>query len=163
MKRLLTVTAFCICCLIGAAEWTASYRTAKQRAIQENKKILIFFSGSDWCEPGRVLDRDLFRTDAFQQLASEKYVLYNADFPKYTKLGYETESRNRRLASRYGISHFPAVVVVDPKYGGLLVKQVGMSGGMTPKKLLEKLSKIEKSGARSERVRKALPAGKASE
>ena len=163
MKTLLTVSVFCICCLLGSAEWIGSYRTAQQRALQENKKILIFFSGSDWCELGRVLDRDLFRTDAFQRLASEKYVLYNADFPKYTKLGYETESRNRRLAVRYGINRFPAVVVVDPKYGGLLVKQVGMSGGMTPKKLLERLSKIEKAGVRSDRGRKTPPAGKASE
>lgn len=163
MKKLLTVFLSCICCLLGSAEWVASYRTAQQRALQQNKKILIFFSGSDWCEPGRNLDRDLFRTDAFQQLASEKYVLYNADFPKYTKLGYETESRNRRLASRFGINRFPAVVVVDPKYGGMLVKQVGMSGGMTPKKLLEKLAKIEKSGVRSNRGEKTPPAGKAAE
>ena len=163
MKNLLTMILFCFCCLLGSAEWISSYRAAQQKALRENKKILIFFSGSDWCEPGRVLDRDLFRTDAFQRLASEKYVLYNADFPKYIKLGYETESRNRHLASRYGINRFPAVVVVEPKYGTLLVKQVGMSGGMTPKKLLEKLSKIEKAGARSDRGLKTPPAGKAAE
>lgn len=163
MKKLTALLLAACCCLLGAAEWVSSYRTAQQRALRENKKILIFFSGSDWCEPGRVLDRDLFRTDAFQRLASEKYVLYNADFPKYTKLGYETEERNRRLAARYGISRFPAVVVVDPKYGGLLVKQVGMADGMTPKKLLEKLARIEKEANRSDRPRKNRPAGKASE
>ena len=165
MKFLTALMLFGLCCLLGGSEWVGSYREAQQRALRENKKILIFFSGSDWCEPGRVLERDLFRTEAFQRLASEKYVLYNADFPKYTKLGYGLEERNRRLASRYGISRFPAVVVVEPKYGSLLVKQVGMSGGMTPKKLLEKLSKIEKATARSGQVRKPgpAPAGKASE
>ena len=163
MRKLLTVFLLCLGCMLGAAEWVSSYRTAQQRALRENKKILIFFSGSDWCEQGRALDRDLFRTDAFQRLAAEKYVLYNADFPKYTKLGYEAEERNRRLASRYGITRFPAVIVVEPKFGTLLVKQVGLSGGMTPKKLLEKLSKVEKDTARSDRLRKPGSAGTASQ
>ena len=94
-----------------AGEWVESYRSARNMAIRQNKKILIFFSGSDWCASGRSLERDLFKTDAFQRLASEKYILYNADFPKYSRLGQETESRNRHLAARYGIHSFPAVVV----------------------------------------------------
>ena len=163
MRKLLISFLLSLGCMLSAAEWVSSYRTAQQQALRENKKILIFFSGSDWCELGRVLDRDLFRTEAFQKLAAEKYVLYNADFPKYRKLGYETEERNQRLASRYGITRFPAVIVVEPRYGGLLVKQVGLSGGMTPKKLLEKLSKIEKESARSDRLRKPGQAGKASQ
>lgn len=142
-----------------AGDWVDSYRTAKARAIRQNKKILIFFSGSDWCEAGRLLNRDLFRTAAFQRLASEKYILYNADFPKYTRLGQETEDRNKQLAARYGIHRFPAVVVVDPRFGSMLVKQVGMTG-MTPKKLLEQLSKIERETNRSFRLEKGRSAGK---
>jgi len=134
-------------CMAQAGEWIGSYHTAKKQSIRQNKKILIFFSGSDWCEAGRRLDRDLFRTRAFQDLADRKYVLYNADFPKYTRLGQETEERNKRLAARYGIHRFPAVVVVEPRFGSLLVKQIGVTE-TTPKQLLDKLSKIEKETAR---------------
>ena len=149
MKRFLLLALLCCCAwLLSAGEWVSSYSAAKKQALRENKKILIFFSGSDWCEAGRNLNRDLFRTRAFQLLADEKYVLYNADFPRYSRLGQEAEDRNRHLARRYGISRFPAVVVIDPKFGSLLVKQVGMTG-MTPKKLLEKLSRIEKNVPRS--------------
>ncbi len=149
-----------VCCAeLTAGDWVESYVTAKKLALRENKKILIFFSGSDWCEAGRQLNRDLFRTKAFQQLASEKYILYNADFPKYSRLGAETEDRNKRLAARYGIHRFPAVIVVDPRFGGLLVKQVGMTD-MTPKKLLEKLSRVEAETARSYRVQRKAPAEK---
>ena len=147
MKRLLFLLIFVFSVMAQAGGWVKSYRTAKAQAIRENKKILIFFSGSDWCEAGWRLDRELFRTQAFQDLASRKYVLYNADFPKYTRLGQEAEDRNRSLASRYGIHHFPAVAVVDPKFGTLLVKQIGLTG-TTPKKLLDKLLKIEKDSAR---------------
>ena len=137
--------------LLSAGDWVPSYRIAKTQALCQNKKILIFFSGSDWCAAGRILDRDLFRTAAFKRLASRKYVLYNADFPKYSKLGQETEERNRRLAARYGVHRFPAVIVIEPKHGGLLVRQIGMKD-MTPKKLLEKLSAIETETARSYRL-----------
>ena len=159
MKKLLFLILSGFCFLMLAEEWQSSYRTAKKKAIRENKKVLIFSSGSDWCEAGRILDRDLFRTGGFQRLASEKYILYNADFPKYRRLGQEQEEQNRRLASRYGIHRYPAVIVVDPKYGGLLVKQVGMKD-MTPRELLEKLSRIEAETIRSDRLRSDQADGK---
>ena len=143
--------------VLAAADWVESYRTAKNQAIRENKKILIFFTGSDWCGEGQTLERNLFRTDAFQRLAAEKYVLYLADLPKYTRLGQEKEETNRRLARRYGITRFPAVVVVEPRFGGMLAKQVGMSDGMTPKKLLAKLAAIQTDTARANRIRTAAP------
>ena len=159
MRFMLFTMLFCWCAVLFSGEWQNSYASAKTQAIRQNKKILIFFSGSDWCAAGRSLERDLFKTEAFQRLASEKYILYNADFPKYTRLGQETEERNRRLAARYGVHFFPAVVVVEPKYGGLLVKQIGMKG-VTPGKLLEKLSKIEAETARSYRWQKKPSGGK---
>ena len=145
--------------LLSGEEWVSSYRAAKTQAIRQNKKILIFFSGSDWCAAGRRLDRDLFKTEAFKRLASGKYILYNADFPKYSRLGQEAEESNKRLSARYGVQSFPAVVVVEPRYGGLLVKQIGMKD-MTPQKLLKKLSEIEANTARSYRVDRSGSAGK---
>ncbi len=123
---------------VSAGEWYDNYRTARTDAMKEKKKLLIFFSGSDWCEAGRRLDRDLFKTSEFKKLADQKYVLYNADFPKYTRLGQEKEERNRSLAARYGIYSFPAVVIVEPSGGGLLAKQVGFRE-VTPKEFLKKL------------------------
>ena len=147
----------CLTCTLAAAGWVESYRAAKNQAIRENKKLLIFFTGSDWCGEGQTLERNLFRTDAFQRLAAEKYVLYLADLPKYTRLGQEKEANNRSLARRYGISRFPAVVVVDPRYGTMLARQIGMSDGMTPKKLLEKLASIETGSSKANRARPPAP------
>ena len=157
--RIFVLILFVLAGMIRAAEWADSYQSAKNRAISQNKKILIFFSGSDWCEDGRILSRDLFHTREFQILASKKYVLYNADFPKYTRLGQEKEDRNKRLAARYGIHRFPAVVVVEPKFGTMLVKHVGMTRA-TPKQLLDKLSQIEKETARPYSQPKKPAAGK---
>ena len=159
MVRVFFLILFGLAGMIRAAEWAESYRSAKNQAIRQNKKILIFFSGSDWCEAGRILSRDLFRTKSFQEMAAKKYVLYNADFPKYTRQGQELEDRNKRLASRYGIHRFPAVVVVEPKFGSMLVKHVGMTN-TTAKELLKKLSQIEKETARPSSQPKKSAAGK---
>ena len=138
MKILSVMLSFLFLCLsVSAGEWYDNYRTARADAIKGKKKILIFFSGSDWCEPGRRLERDLFKTSEFKKLADQKYVLYNADFPKYTRLGQEKEERNRSLAARYGIYSFPAVVIVEPG-GTLLAKQIGFRE-VTPKEFLKKL------------------------
>ena len=145
-----------------AGEWVGSYRTARAMAIRQNKKLLIFFSGSDWCAAGRTLERDLFKTDACQRLAREKYILYNADFPKYSSPGQEAEERNKRLAARYGVHRFPAVIVIEPKFGSMLVRQIGLKDA-TPKKLLEKLSGIESETARSYRLREGSSSGGKSE
>ena len=157
--RIFVLILFVLAGMIRAAEWADSYQSAKNRAIRQNKKILIFFSGSDWCEDGRILSRDLVHTREFQILASKKYVLYNADFPKYTRLGQEKEDRNKRLAARYGIHRFPAVVVVEPKFGTMLVKHVGLTRG-TPRQLLDRLSQIEKETARPYSQPKKPAAGK---
>ena len=66
---------------------------------------------------------------------------------------------NKRLAARYGIHRFPAVVVVEPKFGTMLVKHVGMTRA-TPRQLLDKLSQIEKETARPYSPPKKPAAGK---
>ena len=137
-----------LCLTLFSGEWYDNYRTARADAVKQKKKLLIFFSGSDWCEPGRQLDRDLFKTSEFKRVADEKYVLYNADFPKYSRLGSEKEERNRQLAARYGISRFPAVIVVEPGGGGLLARQVGFQE-ITPKEFLKKLEATAATAGKS--------------
>ena len=149
LNKILLSAALCGMMLcVHAGDWIKSYRTARNQAVRQQKKLLIFFSGSDWSEASRTMERELFQTSGFKRLADRKYVLYNADFPKYRRLGQETEDQNRRLAARYGIHRFPSVVLVEPRGGGLLVKQVGLSE-TTPAKLLHKLEAAasEKSAA----------------
>ena len=45
MVRLFFLILFGLAGMIRAAEWADSYRSAKNQAIRQNKKILIFFSG----------------------------------------------------------------------------------------------------------------------
>lgn len=136
---------------LHAQQWVRSYRNARRMAIRQNKKLFIFFSGSDWCTESRQLAGTLLRSRSFLKLVREKYILYNADFPRYKVLGQEAAESNRRLASRYRITQYPAIVLVEPRHGGLLVKHVSIRelGG---KELLETLEKA--AGIRKKTVKK---------
>ena len=44
--------------------------------------MLIFFTGSDWCGPCKMLVEDFFESDKFKEIAEKEFVLYEADFPR---------------------------------------------------------------------------------
>ncbi len=97
----------------GDLSWETDFEAAKTRAAKEKKTILMNFTGSDWCGWCKRLDREVFSQPAFQQFASSNLILVKIDFPKYAKQSEEEKSRNWKLAERYGVSGFPAILLVD--------------------------------------------------
>ncbi|MFL0169622.1 thioredoxin family protein [Tenacibaculum maritimum] len=94
--------------------WEGSFKEAKKKASKENKPILIYFSGSDWCGPCIKLDKELFHTQKFKEFAAKNFVLYLADFPRNNDLvTKEAKKVNKELSERYGQSSFPSVIIVD--------------------------------------------------
>jgi thioredoxin-related protein len=96
-------------------EWQTDFETAKKLATENQKYILLNFSGSDWCAPCIRLKKEVFDSDAFGKLADGSLVLYNADFPRSKKnqLPKETIQRNETLASQYNpLGKFPLTVLL---------------------------------------------------
>ena len=62
--------------------WKNNFDEAKIEAEKQNKKILLVFSGSDWCAPCIKLDKNIWRSAEFIKFSDENYILYKADFPK---------------------------------------------------------------------------------
>jgi len=57
----------------AAADWQSDYGKALATAKSENKKVLLDFTGSDWCGPciefrKRVLSQPEFRAYAYKNL-----------------------------------------------------------------------------------------------
>ncbi|MDA9360739.1 thioredoxin family protein [Flavobacteriaceae bacterium] len=99
-----------------AQEWRSDWDTAKVEAEQPNKKLILVFSGSDWCIPCIKLEKEIWKSPAFIQYAQKHYVLFRADFPKRkkNKLPETIQQLNDRLASEYNPKgYFPLVVVLD--------------------------------------------------
>lgn len=94
----------------------SNFQQAQQQAKDQGRYVLLNFSGSDWCGPCIRLKKEVFASQAFQQLASERLVLLNADFPrlKKNKLAAEQLAANEDLAQRYNPDgQFPYTVLLS--------------------------------------------------
>jgi thioredoxin-related protein len=97
-------------------EWLTNLDAAKIAAGQENKFVLLNFSGSDWCAPCIKLKEEVFESEAFQTLAAQKLILVRADFPRQKKhqLSEELIKSNDALAEKYNQSgKFPLTLLLD--------------------------------------------------
>lgn len=63
-------------------KWLTDYETALQSAKNEEKNLLVYFTGSDWCPPCKMLKKDFFETEEFMSL-SEAYILLYIDLPRH--------------------------------------------------------------------------------
>lgn len=125
-------------------EWKTSLEEAKLEATKENKKILLVFSGSDWCAPCIKLEKNVWKSEVFKKEALEKYVLIKADFPKKkaNQLSAELTENNNKLAEKYNKEgNFPLVVMLD-KNG----KVQGMTGfkNISAEEYVKLLTSLEK-------------------
>jgi thioredoxin-related protein len=96
-------------------EWMLDYDSAMAKAKVEEKPVLVFFTGSDWCRPCMMIKDNVYSTDAFKEFASENLILVMADFPKrpQNKLSPDQEQKNKALAQVFRPRGFPTSVLVN--------------------------------------------------
>ena len=102
--------------LVIPQDWEPDFDTACSKAAQEDKPLILVFSGSDWCAPCIKLDRNIWQSETFKNHAAHNYVLYKADFPKKKKnqLPPKVLGKNKELAARFNSKgYFPLVLVLD--------------------------------------------------
>ena len=112
----------------GKLVWTDNYDQALKTAAAENKPILLYFTGSDWCGWCKKMDQEVFSSAAFAQAVGNKFVFVKLDFPMNSKLPEAQMRQNAQLKQKYGITGYPTVVIVD-KQGGFIGETGYRSGG----------------------------------
>ncbi|MEX0273598.1 MAG: thioredoxin family protein [Flavobacteriaceae bacterium] len=111
----------------GEAHWLTKYDKAIKVAQKENKNVLVYFTGSDWCAPCKKLKTDLFDTDAFADI-SKDYVLLYVDYPRNQDLLSDDQKKhNKQLVSKLNTRGvFPLLKVLN-KRGNALDEYSGYS------------------------------------
>ena len=140
MKRLLLsmLVGFAALSLSAAdLEWHTDLAKAQAKAKAENKRVLIDFTGSDWCVFCIKLHKEVFTTPEFAAYAKKNLVLVEIDFPHKTPQSAELKRVNEKLQKEYKVRGFPTVVVLDSA-GKKLGEMVGYGGG-GPKAVIGKL------------------------
>jgi thioredoxin-related protein len=96
--------------------WLVDFNQGLKQAREDNKFILLNFSGSDWCGPCIRMHKDIFDDKDFMSFANDRLVLVNADFPRLKKnqLSKDQQQQNDKLADGYNPEgHFPYTVLLD--------------------------------------------------
>ena len=117
------------CYAASGADWQTDYGKALGMAKAQNKRLLLSFTGSDWCPPCIALRKQVFSRPEFRAYAQKNLILVEADFPKRKKQPAELRGQNEKLAVRYGIEEkgFPTIVLLNPA-GKVLRELTGYEG-----------------------------------
>jgi thioredoxin-related protein len=123
-----------------ASQWLTDVPTALQKARQENKAVLLDFTGSDWCGWCIKLKREVFDQPEFTEFAKTNLVLVELDFPHHKTMDPAQQETNKHLAETYHVTGFPTLVLLN-REGQPLDELVGyLPGG--PRSYNEKLARL---------------------
>jgi protein disulfide-isomerase len=99
--------------LSAAIDWQTNWEGAKQQARQQNKPLLLFFTGSDWCSWCIKLEKEVLSTTEFSQAFGNKVIFVKLDFPRGKNQPSEVREQNRSLQNKYEVKGFPTVILLD--------------------------------------------------
>lgn len=120
MKKIILVFAFLISGFIAQAQelnWHTDINKATEASLKENKPLLLFFTGSDWCGWCIKLQKDVLKKDEFFIWATKNVILVELDFPRRTPQDEAIKMQNQQLAQTFGIQGYPTVWLVNPVKG----------------------------------------------
>lgn len=111
----------------GGVQWSTNYEDSLQKAKKENKPILLFFTGSNWCGWCKKIDQEVFQSPDFSSQVGNSFVFVEIDFPTNAAQTPELAQQNKMLKEKFGITGFPTIVILDPN--GTFVAETGYRAG----------------------------------
>lgn len=96
-------------------QWLTSMDDAKRIAREENKDILMFFTGSDWCVWCNKLEEEVFLKEEFLKFAKPRLVLVQLDLPMGDDIiSEEQRTHNEKWKGQLNPKAFPSVYLTTP-------------------------------------------------
>lgn len=116
MKQLFFLFSFCIALTMSAQDvtWHTDFEQAKMVSKESGKPILMYFTGSDWCGPCKMLKKDFWQNSEFLNQAND-FVLLEVDIPfREDILTPEQFEKNKKLQNKYNKDKsFPKVLALN--------------------------------------------------
>ena len=107
-------------------QWMTNLEAAMKLSKKSGKPILIEFSGSNWCPPCMMLNKNVFSKKIFKDFAKKNLILVLMDFPRPSNQTDKQKKYNNNIARKYKIQFFPTVLLLDSK--GKVIVETGYSG-----------------------------------
>ena len=128
IRTLATLLATATLAFAGGDGWLTDFEAAKAQAKEENKPILVDFTGSDWCGWCIKLNKEVFSKSSFKDYAKENLVRLELDYPRKKELSKELKKQNAELRKKYEVRGYPTILLIDAK-GKVLAKTGYQKGG----------------------------------
>ncbi len=107
--------------------WETDFEKAKNISDKQDKPILVYFTGSDWCSPCKMLKKDFFETAEFKERA-KKMVLLMVDMPRRIDIiTPEQKKKNIEMVRTYNPEGSYPTIVALSKEGHILGEIGGYS------------------------------------
>jgi len=94
-------------------DWGEDLPVALEQAREQEKLVLVNFTGSDWCPPCRMLHDQVLSRQEFVDYAEKRLVLVELDFPRQRPQTPKLAKANQELAGRFKVDGFPTLLVLD--------------------------------------------------
>lgn len=127
-KTALALLTVALASVAQAGDFLTDFETAKKKATEDKKPLLVKFTGSDWCPPCMKLDKEVFSQAEFKTAVEKDFVVVVLDFPRKTKLSEEQTKANKAVAKQYGLTSYPTVMLMDSD-GKVFKSMSGYGGG----------------------------------
>jgi len=124
------------------ADWGTDYKAALAQAKDQNKLVLLHFTGSDWCPYCQMLDKEVLDKQGFKDFANKNYVGVTLDFPHDKAQSDAVKQQNDALAKQYNVQGYPTLVVVTPD-GKELGREEGYDPGSGQDAVIAKLKSFK--------------------
>jgi protein disulfide-isomerase len=108
--------------------WYDNLDDGIQSAKAEGKKVLLFFTGSDWCGWCKKLTAEVFFQQEFVDYADYHLALVRIDSPKWKYQSEEVKEYNYKLKQMFGVTGYPTVFLLD-KSGKIIARTGYLEGG----------------------------------
>lgn len=123
---------------LWAAEptWLTDLAEAKKIAAKEGKPILVYFTGSTWCGPCKLIHDEVLPSAIFAEFA-RRHVLVMVDYPPFPERSAEKVKANQALAQRmelkerFKVPGFPTMLVLSST-GEEKARKTGYAKGLGP-------------------------------
>ncbi len=116
MKRITLLLFLFVALGMQAQEvkWLTDFDKAKKTAQKQKKPILMYFTGSDWCGPCKMLKKDFWQSPEFVE-QSKDFVLLEVDVPFRLDVISESQmKKNKALQAKYNKEKsFPTLLALD--------------------------------------------------
>ena len=64
--------------LFSQSNWTLNYDKSMVRLKKKKNHVLVLFTGSDWCPPCKMLERNILSTAEFEEYCKNNLILVKA-------------------------------------------------------------------------------------